>query len=111
LKDIFGVLIPIFSSQKIKKKFLNRSFLNVISTKTSLIILKHFKKYGEVVKIGIMDNSNLTNLLIIEYCYHFQAVDAVKGIRYLYGVKNEIRFRVWEAERRYPIFCLLSPKE
>ena len=63
------------------------------------------------MNIGISDALNETNLMIIEYGFHFQAVDAFKGINYLYCKGNSIRLRVQQKERTYPIFCLLSPKE
>ena len=35
------------------------------------------------MNIGISDALNETNLMIIEYGFHFQEVDAFKGINYL----------------------------
>jgi len=63
------------------------------------------------MEIGLADDFYLSNLIIVGYSYHYQAVDAVKGINYLYRKKNSIRLRVEEKERTYSIFCLLSPKE
>jgi len=63
------------------------------------------------MEIGLADDFYLSNIIIVGYCYHYQAVDAVKGINYLNRKKNSIRLRVEQKERTYPIFCLLSLKE